>query len=187
MRNTVSAIAAMLVLSCGIAVGQEGQSSKTNTRFSSIYTNLKTQCGSAMTRKEEREAEESGMDIPTVCKGYGGYEIFITSDGGTTQLQVRVKSRKVEKDVVITEGLHISDPIHTQKVEWRLANGKPFAVIFRRNLNEELDDPAMAKKIGEGLRVIGIRNDAIDFTVDLKSTPNPNREARRLADEAYVK
>jgi hypothetical protein len=45
-------------------------------RFSSAYTGL-TKCGSGMTKKEEKEAEAQGSDIPTRCKGLGGYSVYI--------------------------------------------------------------------------------------------------------------
>ena len=46
------------------------------TRFTSSYTAL-TKCGSGMTKKEEKEAEAQGSDIPTRCKGPGGYDVYI--------------------------------------------------------------------------------------------------------------
>jgi len=153
-------------------------------KFSSAYTNLKTECRSALTPKEEKESEEMGEDIPSLCRGYGGYEIFLGSHGAITQLQVRTKR---DDEVRVSETMLYSDPIYIRQVEWRLANGVPFAVIFRRDVYQENDDPAKAKKIGEVLRVIGLKDKRIDFEVDVKKTPNPNQEARRLADEAYTR
>jgi hypothetical protein len=154
-------------------------------KFSSVYSDLKTECKSALTKAEEKETEAVGNDIPMVCNGYGGYEILLASHGTMTQFQVRVKNSRAESDVVAQETLHISDPIYTRKVEWRLADGQPFAVIFRRDVNDEPEDPAMKKKIGEVLRVMGLKNEKINFEVDVKKTPAPNEEARRLADNAY--
>jgi hypothetical protein len=51
-----------------------------NPVFSSSYTDL-TKCGSGMTKKEEREAEKHGQDIPTLCKGYDGYSVSIDYSG----------------------------------------------------------------------------------------------------------
>src|SRR5436190_6972536 len=45
--------------------------------FSSRYTTL-TNCGSGMTKKEEREAEKHGSDIPSKCKGLAGYFVDIS-------------------------------------------------------------------------------------------------------------
>lgn len=179
-------IALSLLLAAGLSFAQATPEGRRAVKFSSVYTDLKTQCGSALTRKEEKEAEAMGQDIPSLCKGYGGYEIFLSSDGATAQFQVRIKTKKVEKEVVVTENLYISDPIYRQKVEWRLADGVPFAVIFRRDVNDEPEDPSVRKKIGEVLRVVGLKDKKINFEVDVKKTPNPNEEARSLADKAYA-
>ena len=187
MKKTISTSALLIFLAANLLSAQVTPRGGRNVKFSSRYTNLKTECRSALTRKEEKEAEERGQDIPSLCKGYGEYEIFLGSHGAFTQLQVIVKSKKEEKDMAAMETMHVSDPIYTQKVEWRFANGKPFAVIFRRDINDESSDPAEQKKIGEALRVIGLKNEKIDFWVDVKKTPNPNAEARRLADAAYLK
>jgi hypothetical protein len=153
-------------------------------KFTSVYTNLKTECRSALTPKEEKESEEMGEDIPSLCRGYGGYQIFLGSHGAITQLQFRTKR---DDEVQASETMLYSDPIYMRRVEWRLADGVPFAVIFRRDVYEENDDPMNAKKTGEVLRVIGLKDKRIDFEVDIKKTPNPNQEARRLADRAYAR
>ena len=45
--------------------------------FSSAYTGL-TNCPSGMTKAEEKEAEEHGSDLPSRCKGLGGYVVYIS-------------------------------------------------------------------------------------------------------------
>lgn len=174
-----------LFLAAGLGFARVTPEAKRAVKFSSVYTDLKTECRSALTKKEEQEAERIGEDIPMVCKGYGGYEIFLSSHGTMTVFQVRVRTGKEIKEVV-QETLYIGDPIYTRKVEWRLADGVPFAVIFRRDVNEETEDPSVKKKMGEVLRVVGLKNEKINFNVDVKMTPNPNEEARRLADKAYA-
>jgi hypothetical protein len=177
--------ALLLCLAAHLSFAQSLPQGKRNVKFSSLYTDLKTQCKSALTKEEEKEAERIGDDIPMVCKGYGGYEIYLASHGAMTQFQVRIKTGGEIKSVV-EETLHISDPIYTRKVEWRLADGVPFAVIFRRGVNDEPEDSSMKKKIGEVLRVVGLKDEKIDFEVDVKKSANPNEEARRLADNAYL-
>jgi hypothetical protein len=100
---------------------------------------------------------------------------------------VRTKTRKPEKDVVVSEDLYVGDALGTRKVEWRLADGKPFAVIYRIDLWSEADEQGARKKLGEQIRVVGLKNKNIEFKVDVKTTPNPNEEARRLADSGYAK
>lgn len=185
MKRRAVTAAALLFLAVSLSRAQVASISDRKIKFSSVYTDLKTECKSALTKAEEKEAEAIGDDIPQVCRGYGGYEILLASHGTMTQFQVRMKNSKAEQDVVAQETLYIGDPIYTRKVEWRLADGVPFAVIFRRDINDEPEDPSMKKKIGEALRVLGLKNDKIDFEVDVKKTPNANEEARRLADNAY--
>lgn len=179
----IAIIALQLFLAVGLCLAQSTPEGK-QVKFSSVYTDLNTQCRSALTKAEEKEVEQRGDDIPMVCKGYGGYEISLASHGAMTQFEVRIKTGNEIKSVV-QETLYIGDPIYTRKVEWRLANGVPFAVIYRRDVNEETGDSAIKKKIGEALRVAGLKDERIDFEVDVKKTPNPNEEARRLADKAY--
>ncbi|MBD0369857.1 MAG: hypothetical protein ICV60_03320 [Pyrinomonadaceae bacterium] len=183
--NKTIVIALLLISATAQGFGQGAPEGKRKINFSSVYTDLNTQCRSAVTKAEERELEARGDDIPFVCKGYGGYEILLASHGAITQFEVRIKGRDAES--VVYEMLSISDPIYTRKVEWRLADGVPFAVIFRRDVNDEESDPAAKKKIGEVLRVVGLKDRKIDFEVDVKKSANPNEEARRMADNAYAK
>jgi hypothetical protein len=76
----------------------------------------------------------------------------------------------------------------TQKtVEWRLANGKPFALIMRKYAYAGSEQCATGGKItGESLIVVGLKGYEIDETVDAK-TPNANAKARDLADKAYAR
>lgn len=184
MKKLTIVMSVLLIAGLGFA-HQAVLAGKGATKFTSAYTDLKTQCRSALTKKEERQAEEYGQDIPMKCGGYGGYEIYLASHGAITQLQIQRKSGKEMQDV-LTETMFIGDPIYTRKVEWRMADGVPFAVIYRRDVNDENSDPAMMKKVGEVLRVRGLKDERIDFEVDVKKTANPNEEARRLADAAYA-
>jgi hypothetical protein len=178
-------IALQLLTMAGLCPSQTTPSRK-SVKFSSVYTNLKTQCRSALTKAEEKESERLGQDIPFVCKGYGGYEISLASHGAMTFLSVRKKTAKDDEKSPVQEMLFISDPIYERKVEWRLANGVPFAVIFRRDVHDDTTDPSEKKKIGEVLRVVGLNDDRINFEVDVKKSANPNEEARLLADKAYA-
>jgi hypothetical protein len=180
----ISIIASSFLLVTCLTFAEATPPGEGATKFSSLYTNLKTECRSALTKKEEKESERLGEDIPMVCKGYGGYEISLGSHGAMTLFEVRTKRGKEVKSVV-QETLFIGDSIYTRKVEWRLADGVPFAVIYRRNVYTDDADPSEKKKIGEVLRVAGLKDEKIDFEVDVMKTPNPNEEARRLADKAY--
>ncbi len=149
-------------------------------RFSSAYTAL-TKCGSGMTKKEEKEAEEHGSDIPTRCKGYGGYDVYISYSACASMFTLE------KGDETISLGMQAVN--WTQKtVEWRMANGKPFAVIVRI-FDYAGDDlcTSNGKITGSSLIIKGLKGYDIDETVDAKSTPNPNAKARELADQGYAK
>jgi hypothetical protein len=148
--------------------------------FSSRYTAL-TKCVSGLTKKEEREAEQHGSDIPTRCKGPGGYDINISYSACTSEFSVD----KGEESI----------PFATQSVawkqktvEWRLANGKPFAIIMRAYEYAANEYCAIGDKItGEFLIVKGLKGyEQIDEKVSVKGTPNPNAKARAIADKAYA-
>ena len=55
--------------------------------FTSSYTSL-TNCGSGMTKKEERESEQRGTDIPSVCKGPDGYNVDISYSACSSSFSV---------------------------------------------------------------------------------------------------
>jgi hypothetical protein len=148
------------------------------TRFSSAYTAL-TKCGSGMTKKEEREAEKNGSDIPSKCRGLGGYVVDISYSACASNFRLV----KGEEDIAL--GMQ-SVGWKQKTVEWRLANGKPFAVIMRvyQYAGNDLC-PTGGKITGESLVVTGLKGYEIHETVDVKSTPNANLKARELADKAY--
>jgi hypothetical protein len=149
------------------------------TRFSSVYSAL-TKCGSGMTKKEEREAEKNGSDIPTRCKGFGGYAVDISYSACSSNFALEKGDERI--------GLGMQAIGWKQKtIEWRLANGKPFAIIMRVYDYAGNDQCATGGKItGESLLVKGLKGfEHIDETIKA-ATPNANLKARELADKAYA-
>jgi len=152
--------------------------------FSSRYTPLTGRgCGSGMTRKEEREAEKHGSDIPTRCKGVGGYDIDISYSACTSEIQAEKGTERVQ--------LASQAVFWKQKtVEWRMAqsDGKtvPFAVIMRIYKHAGDDYCATNGKVtAQFLVVKGLKGfEHIDEKIDVK-TPNANLKARQIADEKY--
>jgi len=155
------------------------------TRFSSAYTAL-TKCGSGLTRKEEKEAEEHGSDIPTRCKGFDGYDVYIYYSACTSQFTL---DRGEESIPLATQAVDWKQ----KTVEWRMAsvNGKakPFAVIMRTYDYAGDDQCASGGKIiGESLIVRGLKGyEQIEAEIKLKGTANPNAKARQIADDGYAK
>lgn len=147
--------------------------------LSSRYTAL-TKCGSGMTRKEEREAEAQGSDIPTRCKGYGGYDVFISYSACTSEI---VALKGDERIPLATQAVDWKQ----KNVEWRVRSGKPFAIIMRVYQYSAGDPCAPGRKItGESLIIKGLKGyENIDEMIDMKSTRNPNVKAREIADKGY--
>ena len=163
----------------------ETVTTQSKPRFSSRYTSLTGRgCGSGMTKKEEREAEEHGTDLPTRCKGPGGYEISVGYSACSAQLSVE---KGAESYPLIMQ----SGDFKQNTVEWRMAQayGKtiPFAVILREYEYAGDDHCATGGKVtAEFLIVKGLKGfEHIDEKIDVKSTPNPNLKARQLADKKY--
>jgi hypothetical protein len=153
---------------------------QTNPVFSSNYTAL-TKCGSGMTKKEERGAEKNGSDIPTLCKGYDGYNVYISYSACASSFSI------TKGEETISLGMQ-SVGWKQKTIEWRIANGKPFAVIMRFYEYQGDDLCSSGGKIkGESLMVRGLKGfEHIEESVDAR-TSNANVKARELADKGFVK
>jgi hypothetical protein len=152
-------------------------------RFSSLYTNLKTDCRGTVKLKK---GEEPTGDIPLKCKGYGGYEVRIDYSAASSSL--RLQPVRGQWDESINLGMQPLDYDQKHKIEWRVANGKPFAVIYRIDKSKG-DQPeemwSAANKTGESLVIKGLKGfEHIDLEIDA-NTPGANLKAREMADQAY--
>jgi hypothetical protein len=172
---------ALLLLMIGSKLPQSTRAAmQAAPTFSSSYTPL-TKCGSGMTKKEEREAEARGSDIPSVCKGPGGYNLDISYSACSSSFSIT----KGEENI----GLGMQSVDWKQKTaEWRLANGKPFAVIIRMYDYAGNNMCSTAGKITNEFSVVkGLKGfEHIDETVKA-GTPNANVKAREIADKGYLK
>ncbi len=131
--------------------------------FTSVYTDLNKQCKAAFKKVGE------GQDMPLNCKGYGGYKIYISYSAMYANLSADTLDGK--NSIPLGMASINYDQEKGRKIEWRMANGKPFAVILR---------------IEDKLYVKGLRGyETIDYDVDAKAT-NANQQARDMADKAYA-
>lgn len=147
-----------------------------NAYFSSNYSNLDFDC--------ESSGGEEGGHIATTCKGIGGYRMNYFDSAGS--LNFSVETFDGENPINLGSQL-LSYDTKDRKVEWRLANGRPFAVIMRMSRFETSDEGLPGKVTGEYLLVKGLQNfEHIEFEVDARTT-SANEEARRLADNGYLR
>ncbi len=134
-------------------------------KFSSAYTDTTKQC--------------EGAEPTFTCKGYGNYRIVMGVGG--VFADARVESTKSDYSLPIAGRQSVG---WNPKIEWRMADGKPFAVILRVDVNDE--NAEIPKKIGELLIVKGLQGfENIDTSVDAK-TPQANEKARKIADDGYT-
>jgi len=149
-------------------------------KFSSAFTDLKSDCTSPMAQSPE------GQHSSLYCKGQGGYRIHIFDTAMSLLVNVETVDKKVSIPLA-TQSLDYDRQGH--RIEWRLADGKPFAVILRAfKYSGEGQYPLQEKPTGEVLSVKGLSGyEEIDYEVDVKSMPNANERARELADAAYEK
>ena len=155
-------------------------------KFSSAFTDLGKECKDAFKQVGE------GQDMPLKCKGYGQYYIYIYYSAFASHISIKTK---VGDDVIYLspEKLDYSDK-EGNKIEWRLANGKPFAVILKvsrydNKVQENGENPYQDKyKVGELFIIKGLKGyEHIDFKVDATTNPNAITKARELADNAFLK
>lgn len=145
-------------------------------KFMSVYTNLKTACRSY--------AGSNGSDGYSICKGPGGYQVRIYYSAATTQINAERKGK--DDHFPIATAAYGFD-WGKSRIEWRLANGKPFAVIMRiPKYADPADGEYIGKVIGQELVVAGLLGfESLSTTIDAK-TAGANALAREAADAEYL-
>lgn len=170
-RTTMSYSPSAYIFSISIS----GRGDET-TKFSSAYTNLATQC------KNPEPNNAEAQHISNFCKGYGNYFIHIFDSATTLQINAETSDRQISIPLA-SQSLNYVQQV--RNVEWRMADGKPFAVIMRvfkyRNTGEY---PFQGRPISEALLVKGLQGyESINYEVAV--SPSANEKARELADGGY--
>lgn len=145
--------------------------------FSSTYTFLATDCRWAFNEADLQE----GQDNARICRGPAPYEIFIDFSAEAAFLSARRTDRPNESV--------FGDPVggiddEKGAVEWRLAEGRPFALIVRTKRRIPLDDGRELKSERLAVRGLGDYSE-ITGAVDVRKTPNANAAARTLAEQQW--
>jgi hypothetical protein len=152
------------------------QAQKKDVQFTSVYTSTNKGCKTFGAPKEA-----PGTDPAFSCRGVTGYEVYIYYAAAAGFVGVH-KWRAEQDEASFTAPCgEFGD-----KVEWRLANGKPFAVILR--IGKYDGDPTSdytvcTKKHASQLVVKGLKGfERIDAAVD---GPDANTKAREAADSLF--
>ncbi len=147
-----------------------------------MYTDLRKQC------KAIREtASTEGGDPAARCTGYGGYRIFMYYSATSATLGVQRVADGTDVTELGTD--YGSYGSRGEKIEWRMADGKPFAVIFRQwKYRGEGADGTMysGQRIGSTLLVKGLPGwERINTEVD-GTRADANARARSAADAGWA-
>ena len=151
-------------------------------KFTSAYTNLGSQC-------RQIGVAGQGDDPSQRCTGVGGYVIVVDFSAASSHLRIEPNRNPTESNTVKLGEQPIDFDKGGKKVEWRLADGKPFAVIIRMENHKDVDDPTAywqpQNRLGQTLLVQGLGGySGLNSQVDA-SKPTANADARKLADDAY--
>lgn len=171
-------IGLITVLMALLMVGEVAAQKTAATKFTSVYTSLSKGC------KTLKGGD--GQDDAYICRGAGNYQVRVYYSAASSHINAEIKGKD---DSVSLATLSVGFDESKTTLEWRLANGKPFAVIMRQPLYSEnvAEGEYFGKVMGQKLVITGLVGfgDAITGEVDAK-TPNANAQAREIADKAYA-
>jgi hypothetical protein len=169
----------MLMILLLVSGATAGYAEDAKVSFSSAYTQLSKECRWAYSESELSE----GQDNALLCKGFGKYQIYIYYSATDSFLSIRLKD---DPDTVIFESAIRGIDEKKGAVEWRLANGIPFAVIVRSRQYASPEEGG--KPVKESLVIRGLgKYSKISGLVQVNKNTNANEKARRLADDGFKK
>ena len=171
MKYTKILLATILALA-----GATFASAQKPVKFTSVYTRLDGR-GCKTLRGGQ------GTDDATLCKGVGGYNVEVYYSAATIQIGA---IRKIDDQIAPLATLNLDFDYTKSRLEWRLANGKPFAVIMRVPIYAPpKDGEYFGKVIGQQLIVVGLVGYEISQKIDAKLA-GANLKTRELADKAFL-
>lgn len=137
--------------------------------FDSAYTDMANDCRAAFAVSEIEE----GQDMPLRCAGPKGHSLYLYFSAEETYLQVEADGDGASR---LAQPLKLSDD-GRGKVEWRLADGMPFAIIVR-----------VRGRAGQTLELRGIgAYRAMSESIDTARRSSANADARSVADDEFLR
>jgi hypothetical protein len=144
--------------------------------FGSLYTS---------TAAKDCRVKNTGQDgSVSVCPGKAGLIVLVTEDDLRQTVSVGRNAKAAESEPAAS---HSFGPFNstTDTVEWRTADGKPFAIIQRWHIADNQDMSGQGRPIDKGLMVVTrLPPGPVCHVayVDVHANPNPNELARKAAD-----
>lgn len=151
-------------------------------KFSSVYTKLDSKICKPISKAQSAEEE-----VPLICDGYKGYKIFLGEHGQNPPMYI---GREISTDLNAWNPLDfpsLNGVEMGQIIEWRLADGEPFAFIIRAEFDKQDFDTDEKGKVNE-LVVQNLKGFApISVSIDAQKNKRANEDARAAADAGYGK
>jgi len=153
--------------------------------FTSSYSQLNKNCVRTVVE------EDAGRAASQTCDGLGDYRLRKSFGAVDTKVKIVAKDESFTVPLEKTGGCLQA---YGERIEWRLADRKLFAVIVKVTCYKT-EPPADGysyyadeNRKGEFLIVRGLKGyERINHEVDAKGAANPEEAARRLADQSYDK
>ncbi|MGI8789013.1 MAG: hypothetical protein ACR2HG_14820 [Pyrinomonadaceae bacterium] len=155
-------------------------------KFTSVYTKLDSKTCKPIGKSSGEEEE-----VPYLCDGYGGYKVFVSTHGVATRIyigrEIPTDTRADSWDVSTLPSFIANGATAGQTIEWRLADGEPFACIVRAEYDKSIINPD-EKGAANELVVQNLKGFApISVTIDASQNKRANEDARCAADTGYGK
>ena len=153
-------------------------------KFSSVYTKLDSK-----TCQPVRKAESDEEEVADICRGYKDYKIYVEEHGAMPRIYI---GREISPDMDAWEPSTLpffiaNDTGKGRTIEWRLADGEPFACIVRAEYDKQIINPDEKGMINE-LIIKNLKGFApIDIVIDARQNVRANEEAKKRADAGYGK
>lgn len=145
--------------------------------FSSNYTS---------TAEKDCRVEMTSQDgSASVCPGKAGFIVLMTEDDLRQTVSVGRARKAAENEPAASSSFGpFNSTINT--IEWRMVDGKPFAIIQRWHIADNDDLDKGGRPTDKGLLVVTrLPPGPVCHVayVDVAANPNPNELARKAADE----
>ncbi len=164
--------------------------------FSSTYSETKGENCLSLDEIHPNLLFNEGSDIPTICRGFGGYQLYIYYNlYGHDIITVESIDSTNDFSIILFSDSCGESLWYGEKIEWRLADGKPFACIIRvtcLEMHEKMDEELGImydywEDEEEFLIIAGLDgNEHINGSINTRTTKNSNELARKFADKGYL-